>query len=57
MVELRHAHILQRQKLRARMDYNKRLAKDGKDELKEFVKQYPEYSSEALDMVNRYSEY
>lgn len=55
MVELRHAHILQRQKLRARMDYNKRLAKEGQSELKEFVKQYPEYSKEALDMVERYS--
>ncbi len=55
MVELRHAHILQRQKLRARMDYNKRLAKEGQRELKEFVGQYPEYSKEALDMVERYS--
>lgn len=55
MVELRHAHILQRQKLRARMDYNKRLAKEGKSELEEFVRQYPEYSQEALDMVERYS--
>ena len=55
MVELRHAHILQRQKLRARMDYNKRLAKEGQDELKEFVRQYPEYASEALNMVERYS--
>ncbi len=54
MVELRHAHILQRQKLRSRMDYNKRLAKEGQRELKEFVKQYPEYSREALDMVERY---
>ena len=55
MVEIRHAHILQRQKLRARMDYNKRLAKDGEAELKEFIKKYPEYSKEALDMVERYS--
>lgn len=55
MVEIRHAHILQRQKLRARMDYNKRLAKEGEAELKEFVKKYPEYSREALDMVERYS--
>ncbi len=55
MVELRHAHILQRQKLRARMDYNKRLAKEGQSELKDFVKQYPEYSAEALKMVERYS--
>ena len=55
MVEIRHAHILQRQKLRARMDYNKRLAKDGESELKDFIKRYPEYSREALDMVERYS--
>lgn len=55
MVELRHAHILQRQKLRARMDYNKRLAKDGEKELKEFIKKYPEYSQETMDMLERYS--
>jgi len=55
MVELRHAHIIQRQKLRARMDYNKRLAKDGDQELREFVKNYPQYSREALDMLERYS--
>lgn len=55
MVELRHAHILQRQKLRARMDYNKRLAKEGEKELKEFIKKYPEYSGEAMSMLERYS--
>ncbi len=55
MVELRHAHILQRQKLRARMDYNKRLAKDGEAELKEFISQYPQYAKEAMDMVEKYS--
>jgi hypothetical protein len=55
MVELRHAHIIQRQKLRQRMDYNKRLATDGEKELKEFIRQYPQYSNEAMDMLNRYS--
>lgn len=55
MVELRHAHILQRQKLRARMDYNKRLAKEGEKELKEFVSKFPEYSNEAIEMLERYS--
>lgn len=55
MVELRHAHIIQRQKLRARMDYNKRLAKEGEKELREFISKYPEYSQEALDMLERYS--
>ncbi len=55
MVEIRHAHIIQRQKLRARMDYNKRLAKEGEKELREFIKQYPEYSGEAIAMLDRYS--
>ncbi len=55
MVELRHSHIIQRQKLRARMDYNKRLAKEGEKELREFINKYPEYSRETLDMLERYS--
>lgn len=55
MVELRHMAIVQRQKLRARMDYNKKLGLEGQKELKEFVKQYPQYSNEALDMVDKYS--
>ena len=55
MVELRHAHIIQRQKLRARMDYNKRLAKEGEKELRDFINKFPEYSRETLDMLERYS--
>ena len=55
MVEIRHEHIVRRQKLRAQMDYNKRMAKEGEKELKAFVAEYPQYSKEALDMMDRYS--
>ena len=55
MVEIRHEHIVRRQKLRAQMDYNRRMAKEGEKELKAFVAEYPQYSKEALDMMERYS--
>lgn len=55
MVEIRHEHIVRRQKLRAQMDYNKRLAKDGEKELRAFIAEYPQHSKEALQMMDRYS--
>lgn len=55
MVEIRHEHIIRRQKLRAQMDYNRRLAKEGEKELKAFVAEYPQHSKEAIDMMDRYS--
>lgn len=55
MVEIRHAHILRRQKLRSQMDYNKRLAKEGENELKELIREYPKYATEVVEMLNRYS--
>lgn len=55
MVEIRHEHIIRRQKLRAQMDYNKRMAKEGEKELRAFVAEYPQYSKEALQMMERYS--
>jgi len=55
MVEIRHEHIVRRQKLRAQMDYNRRMAKEGEKELKAFVAEYPQYSKEALQMMDRYS--
>ncbi len=55
MVEIRHEHIVRRQKLRAQMDYNRRMAKEGEKELKAFVAEYPQYSKEALQMMERYS--
>lgn len=54
MVEIRHTYIQRRQKLRTRMDYNKRLAKDGEKEIKEFSRNYPQYAKEVLDLVKRY---
>ncbi len=55
MVEIRHAHILRRQKLRARLDYNKRLAKEAQNELKQLIKEYPQYGREVMEMLERYS--
>jgi len=55
MVEIRHEHIVRRQKLRAQMDYNKRMAKEGEKELRAFIADYPQYSREAVQMMERYS--
>ena len=55
MVEVRHSYILRRQKLRAQMDYNKRLAKEGETEIKELIQEYPRYSGEVMEMLGRYS--
>lgn len=53
-VEVRHAYVLNRQKLRAQMDYNRKLAKEGEKELRQLVDEYPRYSKEVVDMLNRY---
>lgn len=55
MVEIRHTYILRRQKLRARLDYNKKLAKEAQNELKQLIKEYPQYGKEVMDMLERYS--
>lgn len=54
MVEIRHAHIIRRQKLRAQIDYNKRMAKEGEKELRSLIEEYPQYSKEILGMMERY---
>lgn len=54
MVEIRHEHIIRRQKLRAQMDYNKRMAKEGEKELRSLIEEYPQYSKEILGMMERY---
>ncbi len=53
MVEIRHEHIVRRQKLRAQMDYNKRLAREGEQEMRTFNVQYPEYAEELARMMGR----
>lgn len=55
MVEIRHSHIIRRQKLRAQMDHHKHLAKEGEQELKDLIREYPKYANEVVDMLNRYS--
>lgn len=55
MVEIRHEYIIRRQKLRARIDYNKRLAHDGEKEIKKFTADYPQYAREVLTMMSQYS--
>lgn len=54
MVEIRHEHIIRRQKLRAQMDYNKRMAKEGEKQLRSLISEYPQYSKEILQMMERY---
>lgn len=54
MVEIRHEHIIRRQKLRAQMDYNRRMAKEGEKELRSMIAEYPQYSKEILGMMDRY---
>lgn len=53
-VEVRHQYIIYRQKLRAQMDYNRKLAKEGEKELRQLIEEYPRYSKEVVDMLNRY---
>ncbi len=55
MVEIRHEHIVRRQKLRAQMDYNRRMAKEGEKELRAFIAEYPQHSKETIAMMDRYS--
>ena len=55
MVEVRHSHILRRQKLRAQLDYNKKLAREAGQELKQLMREYPGYAGEVMDMLERYS--
>lgn len=54
MVEIRHEYIVRRQKLRAQIDYNKRMAKEGEKELRLLIQEYPQYSKEILGMMDRY---
>lgn len=54
MTELKHSYMIRRQKLRAQMDYNKRLAKDGEKELRQLIEEYPRYSGEVVEMLNKY---
>ena len=54
MVEIRHSLVDRRQKLRTRMEYNKRLATEAKKEINSTIENYPQYREEILQMVERY---
>ena len=54
MEELKHSYLIRRQKLRAQMDYNKRLAKEGEKELRQLIEEYPRYAGEVVEMLNKY---
>lgn len=54
MVEIRHDLILRRQALRKQMDYNTEIGESSRREVREVAEQYPMYTAEILEMVNRY---
>ncbi len=54
MVEVRHALILRRQKIRQRLDFNTKNATAAREQIKEIVASYPEYAKEILRMVSEY---
>lgn len=54
MVEIRHDLVDRRQKLRVQMEYNKRLATEAQKEIRNTINEYPQYTQEILDMVERY---
>lgn len=56
MVEVRHALILRRQKLRKQMEFNTQNAEQAQAQVRELVSEYPQYAKEILRMVSDYEE-
>ncbi|MBR3306437.1 MAG: hypothetical protein IKI75_04170 [Lachnospiraceae bacterium] len=54
MVEIRHALLSRRQKLRENMEYNKEVAEKSQKLIKDLASAYPEYSEEIAGIVARY---
>ena len=54
MVEVRHALIGRRQKLRERLEYNREIAEKAQKKIKDLAKAYPQYSQEIAGIVKRY---
>jgi regulator of replication initiation timing len=52
MVEVRHALILRRQKLRQRLDFNSQNASAAQEQIRTIVAEYPEYAKEILKMIS-----
>lgn len=56
MVEVRHALITRRQKLRKQMEFNTQNAMQAQTQVRELVSEYPQYAKEILQMVSDYEE-
>nr|MBQ8252204.1 hypothetical protein [Lachnospiraceae bacterium] len=56
MVEVRHALIARRQKLRKQMEFNTNNAENAQQQVKELVGEYPQYAKEILKMVSDYED-
>lgn len=54
MVEIRHSLIIQRQRLRKRIDFNNFNMESAKEEIEDLVKKYPKYAKEILAIVSQY---
>jgi ABC-type lipoprotein export system ATPase subunit len=54
MVEVRHALITRRQKLRKQMEFNTKNAEQAQQQVRELVGEYPQYAKEILQMVSDY---
>lgn len=53
-VEVRHALIARRQKLREQMEYNEKVALEEQNKIKALGRKYPQYSQEIARMVNSF---
>lgn len=56
MVEVRHALIMRRQKLRKQMEFNTQNAEQAQAQVRELVSEYPQFAKEILQMVSDYEE-
>lgn len=54
MVEVRHNLIVRRQRLRKQMEYNKELAVNAQEEIKQIVNEYTKYAAEVMEIVEKY---
>ena len=53
-VEVRHALITRRQKLRDQIEYNQKIAVEAKNKISTLAKKYPQYSSDISQIIERY---
>lgn len=51
MVEIRHSLVERRQSLRKQMEYNKEIALDAQNRLKEMIHAYPQYAGQVLQQL------